>query len=296
MFNPAFWRTALEQLTQAIHNHEQWYKNVTRTILCQLPYDQRDVAEAPHRQCRFGQWYYSRDSIPFHHYAAFVAIDAEHARMHQLAALLLRASANKASISLDDYDMFTNSVDRLRLQLDTLRREIEDLLFRCDPLTGAESRVDMLIDLRQMLEMVKRRVQQCSIAMMDLDHFKVINDSYGHLVGDRVLKVSVDYVKSHMRPYDKVFRYGGEEFLISMPNTSRDAGEALVERIRKGLATTAVAYEGVAHIFVTASFGVALLDPDVTIEESIDRADKALYAAKRAGRNCVRIWESSSAT
>jgi diguanylate cyclase (GGDEF)-like protein len=154
----------------------------------------------------------------------------------------------------------------------------------------------MLIDLRQILEMVKRRVQQCSIAMMDLDHFKAINDGFGHLVGDRVLKASVDYIKSHIRPYDKVFRYGGEEFLVSMPHTNLDAGQALIERIRKGLAATAVAQKGVTDIFVTASFGVALLDPDVTIEESIDRADQALYAAKRAGRNCVRIWESSLVT
>lgn len=296
MFNLETWRVALEQLTQGIYNHEQWHKNLTRTIICRLSYDQRDVAEDAHRQCRFGQWYYNSSvSQALCHYAAFAAADAEHARMHQLAARLLRASTSEASIPANDYDNFANSLDRLRLQLYSLKREIEDSLYRHDPLTGAESRMGMLTTLRQMLEMVKRHVVQCSIAFMDLDQFKMINDSYGHLIGDQVLKASVHYVKEHMRPYDNVFRYGGEEFLISMPNTNLDVGHAAIERMREGLAATALAHEGVRPILATASFGIALLDPDVTVEDSIDRADKAMYAAKNAGRNCVRIWDPSLA-
>ena len=246
MFKSEIWRAALEQLTQAIYNHEQWHKDVTRTIVCRLPCDQRDVAEAAHRQCRFGQWYYSSDSEALRHFAAFVAVDAEHEHMHQLAGRLLRASANEVSISPNDYDTFANSVDRLRLQLYTLKREIEGSLFRRDALTGAESRIDMLTNLRQMLEMVKRHVQKCLIAIMDLDHFKVVNDSYGHLIGDQVLQASVEYVKANIRAYDKVFRYGGEEFLISMPKTSLDVGQASIERVRSGLATTALAHKDVS--------------------------------------------------
>ena len=294
MVNSETLRAALDQLNQAIYNHEQWHKDVTRTILCRMPYDQRDVAEAPHRQCRFGQWYYSVGAMALGQSAAFVAVDAPHARMHELAALLLRASTSEQSVSLGDYDTFANSVDRLRLQLQTLKQEIEDALFRRDALTGAESRVETLTSLRLTLETVKRRVQQSTIALMDLDHFKAINDSFGHLVGDEVLKASVRFVKVHMRPYDKVFRYGGEEFLISMPNTSLTAGQASMERVREGLATSALSHEGVTPVFVTASFGIALLDPEVTVEECIERADKALYRAKSAGRNCVRIWEASS--
>ena len=77
---------ALRQLEQSIYNHERWRKNLTRTIICRLPYDHHDVAENPHRQCHFGQWYYNNLSQNLRDYSAFVAIEIEHERMHQLAA------------------------------------------------------------------------------------------------------------------------------------------------------------------------------------------------------------------
>jgi len=292
MLDPDSCRAALEQLTQAIYNHEQWRKEVTRTLLCRLPCDERDVREDAHRQCRFGQWYYAGGSQALGDYAAFVAVDADHARMHQLAARLLRASGVGAAIPPSDFDTFANAVDRLQLQLQTLKRELEDTLFRRDPLTGAESRVDMLTSLRSMLEPVRRGVHQTSIAIMDLDHFKAINDTHGHLVGDQVLRASVHYVREHMRPYDKLFRYGGEEFLIAMPNTGLATGQTLLERLREGLAAGALVHAGAAPVVVTASFGIAPLDPHVSVEESMDRADKAVYRAKTDGRNCVRAWEA----
>ena len=277
---------ALRQLEQSIYNHERWHKDLTRTIICRLPYDYHDVAENAHRQCHFGQWYYNNLSQNLRDYSAFVAIEIEHERMHQLAAQLLRASANEVSVSPNEYDHFCDALDRLRLQLLTLKREIEDSLYNRDPLTGAESRIGMLTKVREMLELVKRRVQQCCIAIMDLDHFKAINDTYGHAIGDHVLSTSVRYVKENLRPYDKVFRYGGEEFLISLPDSDlQDCPGGDRRRIREGLAAAALAHDGPEPIFATASFGITLLDPDPSVEKSIDRADKAMYAAKTAGRN-----------
>ncbi|MFA6957720.1 MAG: diguanylate cyclase [Thermoanaerobaculia bacterium] len=291
MVDPDDYRTALEQLTQAIYNHEQWRKEVTRTLLCRLPCDERDVKEDAHRQCRFGQWYSAGGSQALGDHAAFVAVDADHARMHQLAATLLRDSGLGAAILPVDFDTFANAVDRVQLQLQTLKRELEDSLFRRDPLTGAESRVDMLTSLREMLQPVKRGIHQASIAIMDLDHFKAINDAHGHLVGDQVLRASAHLIKKDIRPYDKLFRYGGEEFLIAMPNTDLATGRILLERLREGLAAGALAHVGTAPVRVTASFGIASLDPHVSVEVSMDRADKAVYRAKTDGRNCVRAWE-----
>jgi diguanylate cyclase (GGDEF)-like protein len=141
----------------------------------------------------------------------------------------------------------------------------------------------------------KRRVQQCCIAIMDLDHFKAVNDACGHRAGDQVLSVSVRYVMENVRPYDKVFRYGGEAFLLALPSTDLRAGQMMIERIREGLGITALAHHNLKPILVTASFELALLDPDVSVEEAIHRVDQALYAAKTAGRNCVRIWDIDNA-
>lgn len=288
-------QTVLRQLDQAIYSHEQWQRDMIRTLICRLPYDSRDVEESAHRQCRFGQWYYNYAPMDLRGHTSFVALDVEHERVHQLAAQLLRTSAAE-STPVSAYDNFTNALNFLQLQLSTLKREIEDSLFNRDPLTGAESRIGMLTKLRELLALVKRRVQSCCIAIMDLDHFKDINDTHGHLIGDQVLIGLTRYVIDHLRPYDKVFRYGGEEFLICMPNTDLQIGNAVVERLREGISATAFAHDNREPLYTSVSFGITLLDPDVTVEESIDRADKAMYAAKAAGRNRSCLWDPSMQT
>ena len=286
-------QSIVTQLDQAIHNHGEWFNSVTRTLVCHLPYDQRDVDVDAHRQCRLGQWYYGAAPGTLRTHPGFIALENEHKNMHQLAATLLQTSASGAPVPSLAFDSFANTLERLRLQLYTLKHELEDTLYNLDSLTGANSRIGMLTKLREQQELVKRQVQSCSVAMMDLDHFKAVNDTYGHLAGDRVLAASAHYVMAHLRPYDKLFRYGGEEFLVCMPNTDTATGFAVVERARQGIAATPAEYEGRVIPAVTVSFGMTLLDPDGSVEQSIERADKAMYVAKAAGRNCTRIWNPS---
>jgi len=129
--------------------------------------------------------------------------------------------------------------------------------------------------------------------MIDLDNFKAVNDLHGHAAGDRVLAASVRYLIQHLRPYDKVFRYGGEEFLLCMPYTELSGGSDRIKELSEGLAALDIDIGEKEPVRITASFGLALLDPEIPVGASIDRADKALYAAKAAGRNCVRIWDAS---
>lgn len=281
----------LTQLDQAIYNHGQWFDSITRTLVCRLPHDQCDVADDAHRRCRFGQWYYGAAPATLRGHPGFVAIGTEHRNMHRQAARLLQAAASGSAISPLEFDDFANVLERLRLQLSTLKRELEDALYNLDSLTGARSRIGMLTQLREQQELVKRHVQACCIAMMDVDHFKAVNDTHGHVAGDRALAAATRYVMAHLRPYDSVFRYGGEEFLICMQNTDTATAHGVVERVRQGLAATAIEYEGKATLRITVSFGLALLDPDASVEQSIERADRAMYAAKAAGRNCTCIWD-----
>lgn len=288
-------QVVLKQLQQAIYNHERWYNELIRTIICQQPADRHDTMKDAHRQCRFGQWYYNEVPAQVREHQTFTAIRAEHKHMHQLAAQLLSASALGVAIAPPDYDAFSNALDRLRLEIHTLRREIEESLYNHDPLTGALNRVGMLTSLRALLELVKRDVQQCCVAIMDLDRFKAINDTHGHRVGDQVLVAMVRHLKGQLRPYDKVYRYGGEEFLFTLPSTDLQAGRMLIERMCNGLSVAPFEVQGCKPIAITASFGLASLDPKVVVEESIRRADEALYAAKNSGRNCVRVWNGPGA-
>jgi len=286
----------LQQLNQAIYNHEQWSKNLIRSMICRLPYDSRDIADDAHHHCRFGHWYYGSPPQAFLEHPAFKAIGVEHRRMHQVTARLLLESESKGEVAPLDYDNFISAAERLRLEIYSFKHEIEESLNTRDPLTGAENRFNMLSRLRELRELSKRGVQDCSIAIMDLDHFKRVNDTYGHAAGDQVLVAWVNYIKKNLRKYDRVYRYGGEEFLLSFPGNDQQSVKELIERLRDGIPEITLEGDEAKSIMVTASFGITTLDPSLHVEESINRADIALYAAKKAGRNCSCIWDSSMAS
>lgn len=283
----------ITQLKEALYNHQQWHTALIRTFVCKLPGDKHDISTVAHTECRFGQWYYSNAPEKLRKHPGFIAMGEEHQRLHHLARLLLLAVDAGHPIAALDYDNFANALERLRLEVFALERELEDSLFNRDSLTGAITRFGILPTLRENQELVKRHAQLCYIAMMDLDNFKAVNDLYGHAAGDRVLAASVQYLLKHIRPYDKVFRYGGEEFLLCMPYTELTAGHDRVDELRDGLSALEIDIGEKEAIHISASFGLALLDADTPVETSIDRADKALYAAKFAGRNCVRVWDAS---
>ncbi|WP_082703533.1 diguanylate cyclase [Novosphingobium sp. Fuku2-ISO-50] len=286
-------RTVLKSLEQALYSHEQWAEALYGALICRLEPDQRDVSSEAHRLCRFGQWYYTSGIAELGHHPGFLEIGLEHERMHQHAADLLRASMNGLTIPIHAYERFGTALKRLRLEFETLEYEIHEALVNLDPLTGTPNRAGMLTKLREEREQVSRGMHNCAVVMMDLDLFKTVNDQYGHRVGDRVLSEFSYYVMAQLRPYDKVFRYGGEEFLICLPDTDLETGWVIIERLREGLAALLFDADGGRQFQVTASFGITLLDPRVLVERSIDRADKALYAAKGKGRNCVVTWDVS---
>jgi diguanylate cyclase (GGDEF)-like protein len=109
-----------------------------------------------------------------------------------------------------------------------------------------------------------------------------------------VLAAMARFVLDRVRPYDNFYRYGGEEFLLCMPNTDIHLGHGVVERLRERLADSPITQDSThREVRITVSFGFTLLDPDVSVEVCVERADKALYAAKVGGRNCTRVWDAS---
>lgn len=283
----------LLQLEQALYNHERWYESLVATLVCRLPCDQHDVDPEAHAKCRFGQWLYGTAPALLEGHPSWSAIELEHRRMHQLAARLLKAVAGEAQVPVSEYEIFANALEALRLEIGTLDRELKEMRTSLDPLTGTYTRTKLLTFLREQQTLVKRRVMTCALAMMDVDLFKAVNDTYGHQAGDRVLTAVARYAMEHLRPFDKVFRYGGEEFVIAMQNTDAEGAERVIERLGEGLAKTAIYHEEQA-ITVTASFGIAALDAESSVEEAVARADNAMYAAKAAGRNCTRLWQAAA--
>lgn len=153
-----------------------------------------------------------------------------------------------------------------------------------DPLTDTGNRIAMDQTLEREIEMSRRHSQPLSLLMLDIDHFKQINDTYGHSAGDDVLKAVAASIKNQLRNVDMVFRFGGEEFLILLSNTSREAAAMVGERLRFAAQAQDYVAEG-KMIELTVSIGCSTLLPGESAESLLRRADSALYVAKREGRN-----------
>jgi diguanylate cyclase (GGDEF)-like protein len=153
-----------------------------------------------------------------------------------------------------------------------------------DPLTDTGNRIAMDQTLEREIEMSRRHLMPLSLLMLDIDHFKNVNDSYGHNAGDEVLKAVATAIKNQLRNVDMVFRFGGEEFLILLSNTTREAAAMVGERLR--MAAQAEEYQADGNaIELTVSLGCSTLLPGESAESLLRRADSALYVAKREGRN-----------
>ncbi len=163
-----------------------------------------------------------------------------------------------------------------------MKRQLKHLA-ETDLLTGAYNRLRFHTDLSAALRLARGRSQPVAIIMFDLDHFKEINDLFGHNTGDDVLKQVSQLVKDNIRQSDLLARWGGEEFLILLEGTDLHGGERVAEHLRRALAEQSFDAAG----RVTASFGVAALEPPDNEQSLVKRADQALYASKEGGRNRV---------
>jgi diguanylate cyclase (GGDEF)-like protein len=184
--------------------------------------------------------------------------------------------------------------DQLRKQLAERNAELAatfaklELLASHDSLTDTLNRRSCMHLLEEERKRMARTGQRFGIVLLDLDQFKKVNDGYGHLVGDEVLRRFASTTKATMRDTDRLARYGGEEFLLLHTATGEESSAmAAAERVRKAIADQD--WTGLTPGFrVTVSAGVAISRTEETLEHLIGRADTALYAAKRHGRNCVR--------
>jgi two-component system cell cycle response regulator len=171
--------------------------------------------------------------------------------------------------------------ERLRAELD---RSLE--LAVTDPLTGLRNRRYV----RRHLDAVLRGTG-AAVLLLDVDHFKRVNDTYGHAAGDIVLREVADRVRAHLRAADVVARYGGEEFMVVMSGATAEDARLVAERLRSAIASSPVALDGQALV-VTASVGVAAGGAGTGCDDVVGAADAALYRAKNSGRNRVEAAES----
>ena len=166
-----------------------------------------------------------------------------------------------------------------------------------DSLTGCWNRATVMDILARELARSKRERSWLGLTMFDLDHFKIINDTYGHAAGDVALKEVVSRMHHSVRPYDAIGRYGGEEFLVILPGCDEAAIQSQSERMRQSIMASPILFNDVP-LSVSASFGATSAPPgnDLTLDQLMQNADEALYRAKRQGRNRVVFTPSETTT
>jgi diguanylate cyclase (GGDEF)-like protein len=179
-------------------------------------------------------------------------------------------------------NMLEKSRDEIRLQNEELQ-----ILARCDPLTGVANRRSFMQDGELEIARARRESGEFSCIMIDIDHFKLINDDFGHMVGDEVLTLFAAELMSQLNHLGLLCRYGGEEFCALIPDSDIAQTAAIAEDLRRTINS-----EGFSPTPITSSFGISSLASGAkTLSGLLNQADEALYAAKAEGRNCVIRWD-----
>ncbi len=234
------------------------------------------------------------------------ALRAEIARLNKVVAALVRRAEQTVSSQRSEFDRFQRTVllenqvrvrtreleaalqenQRMMQEVRRLNEQLREQSIR-DPLTGLYNRRYLEDTLLRELTAARRRGEPVSLVLGDIDHFKRVNDRYGHPAGDAVLRLFADLLVRHSRGSDICCRYGGEEFLVVLPGFDEAGAAARAEQWRTRLADAPLAAGG-QSVACTASFGVATFPREAASPEAlIAAADQALYAAKDGGRNRV---------
>lgn len=228
---------------------------------------------------------------------------------HYIYIILLTAKSSQQDVvtglgaGADDYLRKPFDIEELQARVAigerilTLEMRLREALYNLevaathDGLTGLLNRQAISEYAEAELSRVHRAGGSLSLALLDIDHFKSVNDRYGHLVGDEALKHVSETIASTIRPYDRAGRWGGEEFMLVLPETTLEQAALVAERVRERVAASPVVLADGERLYLQVSLGVSETEAEtlVPLNTLLDQADEALYRAKNAGRNQVRL-------
>lgn len=217
--------------------------------------------------------------------------EAERDDAARLTEAVLGALAKMVESDARLQERLAKAEQRLQQQAEQIQAQLSEA--RTDPLTELPNRRAFGDELERQIAEWHRKGVLCSLLMIDVDHFKKVNDRYGHAAGDQVLRDMGDVLKGVLREMDMVARVGGEEFAAILPSTTLPQGVCAAQRVRKAVAAHVFRFEQI-ELHLTISLGLAVAEPRDNGASLIRRADDALYASKNAGRNCGHLHDGTA--
>jgi diguanylate cyclase (GGDEF)-like protein len=285
----------LHGIDAAIDENAEWMQRWHRAIICGEAPDPTVVSQHAQFLSRFGSWMDLNKGQGLLDQTAFRALGLAHEDMHEFGRFLALKAAEGDAIPTVEYDAFVEKVRRFNSQARRIRDAFRMAVSELDPLTGVPNRQVMMQVLERERDRALRMGASCCIVLADVDFFKAVNDTHGHVAGDQVLRTIAGRFLAKLRRYDEIFRYGGEEFLICLPGADAKRASEIVERLRQSLSDAPVALPDAGQLSITASFGLCLVAANVPLKKTIEFADAALYKAKEGGRNRLHLWNPGEA-
>lgn len=276
----------LVSIDQGIQAHLAWNQRLIRcAVLRQSPGEEMLLPDA-HCRCQLGLWLLSEKSTLKDFDAALVdTLDAQHRTMHDAVRNLCQQALSGQAAREEDFLAYERNQSGMIHSLHTLRLRVADSVLQDDALTGLPLRNGFEDVFRIRQHDAEREGRILYLALLDVDYFKRINDTWGHTVGDRALQHVSGVLRDCLRENDIVIRYGGEEFLLLL--LGQDV-QGITRRILDALRTTPLLLDDGGMHTMTATIGVTLVRSGESMEAVIDRADIALLQGKRDGRDrCV---------
>ena len=276
----------IAELDAAVEAHMDWTRRILRCVVLRASPGEDVLAPMAHTLCRFGRWFTSNRA----HFEALDAqatlrVEAIHQAMHDaIRAICSDVLAGKPGQTAD-LEVFEESQSELLGLLARLKTLIMSNAVRSDPLTGLPLRYGIKRDFTLCQKDSRRNRSLLYVVIIDVDFFKRINDSYGHPVGDVVLRHLTDTLKRSLRGNEPLYRFGGEEFLWLMQCKSvEEAGQSAL-RLLTAIRTTPVPIPDAQPVTMTVTLGLAQVGDHEELSSALKRADAALYEGKNAGRD-----------
>jgi diguanylate cyclase (GGDEF)-like protein len=276
----------IAELDAAVEAHMDWTRRILRCAVLHASPGDDVLAPHAHTLCHFGGWFNSNRS----HFQALDAdtaarIERVHQAMHDAMRTICDDVLARRAGRLEPLQAFEQSQSELLGLLARFKTLILANAVRHDPLTGLPLRYGVESDYELSQKDAARHGSRLYVVMIDADHFKSINDTHGHAVGDVVLRHLADVLRRTLRGNEPLYRFGGEEFLLLTQCRSADEAALLAERIVATVRATPAPLPGGKSLALTVTLGVAEVAAEEELASALARADAALYAGKQAGRD-----------